>query len=831
MEMNTAFKTAVDFVQHTSQALFLTGKAGTGKTTFLKYIKEQTGKQTCVVAPTGVAAINAGGVTIHSFFQLPFAPFVPVKKGWGADVLVNDVHALLGKIRVNKERRKIFNQLELLIIDEISMVRCDVLDQIDIVLKHFRQRYDEPFGGVQVLLIGDMYQLPPVANNEQWQILSAFYKSPYFFDSAVMTQNPPTYIELNKIYRQQNPLFIDVLNKVRNSEMDADSLSILHERYQPQFESNKKDSYITLTTHNAKADVINAAALDKLPGKLHEFKADIKGEFNESAYPADANLQLKVGAQVMFIKNDLEKVRRYFNGKIGVIEKLEADKIFVQCEGDAKPVEVRLEVWKNIRYSLNKEKQQVEEDELGSFSQMPLRLAWAITIHKSQGLTFEKAIIDAGDAFAPGQVYVALSRCTSLEGMVLKSKINSNSLHTDARIKAFADSKPREAALQTMLGDAKNEFHQKTILQIFDLQKLPVFARLALGVLTLNTKAFNAAAIEWNVDLISKTETVETVGKKFQTQLQQLFASHLLVHENEALQNRLKAAAIYFVKELSVLMDLMQACPAITDSRPSANDFDEQANSLLEELAKKKFAMGSCLHGFAFDQFQQAKNNFRMPDFNINAYAAAKGKYTKSNSTHPALHKELCDLRNAICETTGAPVYMVLNTASIDDMANYLPLNLADLGKINGFGKVKLEQFGQKFLKIINTFCAENNLKTNIDKLPATRQRKEEKPKVPKVDTKLESFKLFETGKTLPEIASERSLTVGTIEGHLFHFVNEGKIPVEKMLSFEKIEQIKQALKTVGEDGYAIIRDRMVEDVSYAAVKWVIANQAEEVKK
>ena len=415
---NTIFNIAVDLVNQSSRNIFLTGKAGTGKTTFLKYIRDNSSKQMAIVAPTGVAAINAGGVTIHSFFQLPFSPFVPESKGFGNNDAIADKHSLLSRLRLTGEKKKVIQELELLVIDEISMVRCDTLDAIDTVMRHIRQRRFERFGGVQVLFIGDMFQLPPVVPEQEWRILSEFYNSPYFFDSKVILDEPPVYIEFTKIYRQSEERFINLLNQVRNNEMDESGMEILDSRFQPAFRRSKDDGYIILTTHNRKADTTNSEELQKINERTYSYTAKIEGDFSEKAYPPDEQLLLKIGAQVMFIKNDLEKVRRYFNGKIGTVTRIEDDKIFVLCKNETDEIEVKKETWENIRYSVNKTTRQMEEDVLGSFTQYPLRLAWAITIHKSQGLTFEKAIIDAGEAFAPGQVYVALSRCTSLGGMI-----------------------------------------------------------------------------------------------------------------------------------------------------------------------------------------------------------------------------------------------------------------------------------------------------------------------------------------------------------------------------------------------------------------------------
>ena len=461
---NINFQLATDFINYTNRSVFLTGKAGTGKTTFLKYIREHSNKQIAVVAPTGVAAINAGGVTIHSFFQLPFTPYVPAKIGFSTgNERVTDKHQLFEKVKLNKERIGIIQKLELLIIDEISMVRCDVLDAIDQVLRHYRNQHYKPFGGLQVLLIGDMFQLPPVVPNEEWQLLSQYYASPYFFDSMVIKEGEPACIELNKIYRQDDETFIDLLNKVRNNNMDEDAFELLQKHYNPEFQPKKDEGYITLTTHNARADAINAEALTSLTTPSYFFKAIVETEFSEKMFPVDEVLELKLGSQVMFTKNDLDKSKRYFNGKIGTVIEIGNDNIVVKCKDDAASIKVEKYKWENIKYSLNPQKQQVEENVIGTFTQYPLRLAWAITIHKSQGLTFDKAIIDAGKAFAPGQVYVALSRCRTLDGVVLVSKIGSNSLHNDEHIKTFSKNY-KNARLDESL-EFEKHLHQNEILQ------------------------------------------------------------------------------------------------------------------------------------------------------------------------------------------------------------------------------------------------------------------------------------------------------------------------------------------------------------------------------
>lgn len=433
---NPQAKLANDLIEFTDQSIFLTGRAGTGKTTFLKYIQQKIRKECIVLAPTGVAAINAGGTTIHSFFQLPFAPFIFQEASIEKD---QNVANLLGKIHLRRERREVIKKLELIIIDEISMVRCDIMDEIDLILRDIRNCPTKPFGGVQMVMIGDLHQLPPVAGPDNWEVLSTQYQSPYFFSSKVIESYPPLCIELEKIYRQQDDQFIELLSKIRNDQMDEEGYHLLNSRFNPNFQAERQGEYITLTTHNRKASIINQQQLNRITEDTKEYLAEVKGDFSEKNYPAEASLILKKGAQVMFLKNDIGNNRRYYNGKIGIIEKLEDKTLWVRCKGEENAIEVSQDTWRNIRYTFNKTKQKIEEEELGTFKQIPLRLAWAITVHKSQGLTFEHAIIDVKNAFESGQVYVALSRCTSLDGMILSSPVLRDSFSCDARIELFIE--------------------------------------------------------------------------------------------------------------------------------------------------------------------------------------------------------------------------------------------------------------------------------------------------------------------------------------------------------------------------------------------------------
>lgn len=544
MQDNPLFSTAADFVNNTSRHIFLTGKAGTGKTTFLKYIKAHTRKKAVVVAPTGVAAINAGGVTMHSFFQLPLGPFVPVVQKH-SDNGSTDQYTLFKNIRVSEQKRELFRDLELLIIDEISMVRCDMLDATDAILRYFRKTPDTPFGGVQVLYIGDLFQLPPVMPDSQWSMLRAYYTSPFFFHSRAVELAPPVYIELKKIYRQSQQSFIDILGRIRNAEATESDLQILNARNDETPREGVK--YITLTTHNYKADKINADALMKLPGKAVEFPGAIEGDFPDKTLPTDQVLQLKEGAQVMFIRNDKSDERRYFNGKIATVTSIDEEGIRVILAESEEELLLETETWENIRYSYNQEKESIDEEKLGSFTQYPVRLAWAITIHKSQGLTFEHAIIDAGDSFAPGQVYVALSRCTSLEGLVLRSRITTTSISTDPLVLAFARQEAADEALAGILEKGKIEFQNEQLVRTFDLSKLEEQIRSHLEFLPGRKLPDINTAISQIRCILVQVEDLQKVSLKFQQQMKNLLGGD----QDERLKERMVKAIDYFSKKLS----------------------------------------------------------------------------------------------------------------------------------------------------------------------------------------------------------------------------------------------------------------------------------------
>ena len=544
MHDNPLFSTAADFVNNTSRHIFLTGKAGTGKTTFLKYIRENARKKCVVVAPTGVAAINAGGVTMHSFFQLPLGPFLPITHRLSSEG-VTDQYTLFKNIRVSEEKREIFRDLELLIIDEISMVRCDMLDATDAILRYFRKQPHTPFGGVQVLYIGDLFQLPPVMPDSQWEVLREYYESPFFFHSKAVGQAPPVYIELKKIYRQSQQKFIDILNRIRNAEATREDLTVLNGRQHAEPDPEAK--YITLTTHNHKADRINADELKKLPGKTFEFKGVVEGDFPDKTLPTDPVLQLKEGAQVMFIRNDKSEERRYYNGKIATISRIDKEGIRVVLADSEEELLLEQETWNNIRYSYNQQEESINEEKLGSFTQFPIRLAWAITIHKSQGLTFQNAIIDAGESFAPGQVYVALSRCTSLDGLIIRSAITHSSISTDPLVLEFASRETSEGELAKILEKEELDFQHVQLARSFDLQKLvdaiAVFVQYVQGKHLPDTQQ----AVQIARAMLREAQDLQNVSLKFQQQIKNLLESD----QTDKLHERLKKAVAYFSTSLT----------------------------------------------------------------------------------------------------------------------------------------------------------------------------------------------------------------------------------------------------------------------------------------
>lgn len=461
------------FINQTHKSIFLTGKAGTGKTTLLREIIQTTHKNTVVVAPTGIAALNAGGVTIHSMFQLPFGGFIPDNNAtnFSENLKFETPNTLRRHFKMSGQKKAVIQNMELLIIDEVSMLRADLLDAIDFMMQSVRKKR-QPFGGVQVLFIGDLMQLPPIIRDDEWRTLKNYYRGKFFFHSHVVQQNPPLYIELSKIFRQTDDTFISVLNNLRNNEITQSDIQILNQYVQPNFDLKANKGYITLTTHNAKADDINAKSLEDLEGKTIGYKPEIVGDFPEKIYPVDEILQLKKGAQVMFVKNDPSFEKNYFNGKMGIIKSISEQEILVHFPEENKTIEVEKYEWQNIRYSVNADTKEIDEEVLGTFVHYPLKLAWAITVHKSQGLTFDKAALDVSQVFLPGQAYVALSRLRSLNGLILLSPLRMNGISSDQDVMDYSLNKASEDMLENFLQKETKSFIHNYLKNSFDWNDL-----------------------------------------------------------------------------------------------------------------------------------------------------------------------------------------------------------------------------------------------------------------------------------------------------------------------------------------------------------------------
>ena len=578
MAENHELRTAWDFVENTGRSIFLTGKAGTGKTTFLKTIVENSRKRPIVVAPTGVAAINAGGVTIHSFFQLPFTPYVPGSK-------------LESKFDFGREKRKIIASIDLLIIDEISMVRADLLDAIDTVLRRFRDHY-LPFGGVQLLMIGDLAQLTPVVTAEDEQILKPYYDTPYFFGSKALQQIDYVTIQLDHVYRQQEMSFIDILNQIREGHPTPEALSILNSHCKPTFIPKPEEPYIRLTTHNQLANYYNDTELKKLSGRSYLFHAEISGTFPDFSYPTAETLELKQGAQVMFVKNDPSAEHLYYNGRIGRVTYVDTYKILVLCEGDNEAIEVEPLEWENTRYTLNEETREIETEVQGVFKQYPLRLAWAITIHKSQGLTFDRAIIDANQSFAPGQVYVALSRCRSLEGLVLASPLGTRAIINDERVDSYIAQQEEEAQKSiAQLPALKQEYERYLLLQLFDFRSL-LYQQETMVRIFAEFFYHSHASLKQLQDqtLMDIKKSVIEIAGKWQQKISAMTFDQL--HDEEFLE-RVKRSATYFADTLykTLAKPLELSAKIETNNKQAKRRLDRALSEEKETWASRRYLL------------------------------------------------------------------------------------------------------------------------------------------------------------------------------------------------------------------------------------------------
>ncbi len=703
-------------VENTGMHMFLTGKAGTGKTTFLKELKRRSPKRMVVTAPTGIAAINAEGMTLHSFFQLPFAPYIP-------DTVFNagkDAY----RYRFSKEKIRIIRSIDLLVIDEISMVRADLLDAVDSVLRRYRSSH-LPFGGVQLLMIGDLQQLAPVVKAEEWELLSKHYDTPYFFSSRALAETQYATIELKQTYRQTDAHFLNLLNRVRTNTADHRVLEELNRRYKPQFVPPTEERYIRLTTHNILAQNINERELGKIDRPTFVFNAVITGKFPEYSYPTDETLTLKQGAQIMFVKNDRSPEKRYFNGMIGEITAIDEKGFYVRSKDYHEEIRVEQEQWDNSRYTLNEKTMEITEEIEGTFSQFPVRLAWAITIHKSQGLTFSHAIIDAHDSFAHGQVYVALSRCRTLEGMVLSTPLGSGAIICDNTVERYTSGIERRTPSGDNIGEWEKRYFHQLLSELFgfsqvsqcfeDVQRLLVehFHRLYPQTL----ERFNALSPVLQ-------EKITDVSQRFANQYTRLVSEQADFASSTILQQRLMQGATYFAQELLLFVELAQGLSLPTDNKTLKKRVDETTDKFRHAVSLKHSLLEHVReHGFQTGDYLKRKAILALEAEEEETSAPAKKSAKKSKETklevpedilYPNLYKSITTWRGKKAREAGLPAYCILQQKAILGIVNLLPDTPKALHRIPYLGKVSIEKYGDELLEIICRYMKDNDLKTNI---------------------------------------------------------------------------------------------------------------------
>ncbi len=720
------------FINTTNEHIFLTGKAGTGKTTFLRKIAQSTHKNMVIAAPTGIAAINAGGVTLHSLFQLPFGTFIPDNEGLDnislGSVPINTPKTLLQKLQMHKNKRNLLQQMELLVIDEVSMLRADLLDAIDQTLRSIRKQKHLAFGGVQMLFIGDLLQLPPVVKDDEWTFLSKYYANPYFFNAQVLKKIPLVYIELEKIYRQSDNRFINLLNNLRDNNISSEDINLLNEFYQPDYKQRSDDGVILLTTHNKIADERNANTLAEINKPERIFTALITGEFSEYNYPAEEDLVLKPGAQVMFIKNDYSGEQRYFNGKIGYVESFNDDNITINFKDGSESTTVEPYTWENKRYVLNSQSNEIEEHIIGTFMQYPLKLAWAITVHKSQGLTFDKAIIDVNKAFAPGQIYVALSRLRHIDGLILTSKIPTQGIPISNALHEFSRYKKNTEELLPILQMTSNAYLQNYCLEAFSFNSLMLELRFHVESYNkTENRSEKQKHQKWASELYNQSDKLKEVGDSFRNQIYKIIQSNTS-NNLELLNERIEKSIAYF-----------------------------------EPLIK-------------------------------------------------GLHQQVVDKIDEINTVKGIKTFL----SELDELTKLYQTQLQQIYKAKSLIQATLEG---------NSLNKSSLEKPKFNKIQSVKIRHKAKevaaPKATKIPSHEVSYQLFKEGKSISEIAKERTILRATIEEHLATCVAEGLLDIYQLITKERLAEIEKVITQVGGDKLTPFKEQLGDAYSYSEIKLV----------
>ena len=808
-------------VDYTGTNLFLTGKAGTGKTTFLRELHENSSKSMVILAPTGIAAINAGGVTIHSFFQLSFMPFIPGVNGKSRDIF-----------KISKQKKKIIRSLDLIVIDEMSMVRADLLDNIDSVLRIIRKS-EKPFGGVQLLMIGDLQQLAPVVKDEEWELLRQHYKTPYFFSSKALKNSGYITIELKRIYRQSDQHFISLLNKIRDGNVSDDVVNELNSHYKPNFAPDDNSGYIRLVTHNWQANIINEQRISQIQNLEYCYSAVIDGNFPESSYPTDSKLTLKKGAQVMFVKNNQDK--GYFNGMIGHVTKISNDGFKVKpISAPDTEIIVPREIWKNTKYSLNEKSGSIEEKVEGQFLQFPVRLAWAITIHKSQGLTFEHAIIDAHSAFTHGQVYVALSRCKTLEGIVLSSSLTKDSIICDKAIQDYCNYASERQVDRGKLEKLGFEFFINQACNAFDFYEIERLMFLFNQIVRSNfIKSYPEFSQKWSEACIDFKQDVTEVASKFQKQLIDIAQKLGSCQHSTTFQERITKASDYFLDKLIPIAERLKSISLPTDNkevqRHSTEIIEELRSVLHISIGLMKYLL---LNGFSLDSFMKERSRLIAisPDRQSRAGMAASGKHhtrgheentaISDDVRHPELYRILQRWRYETSKAKSVPAYVVLQQRALVGIANALPFTKNELMKTPSFGEITYNKYGGEILSMVHNYRNTIGM-ANPPEEPTEKHIK-------KISSKETSLSLFKSGNSIKDIAQLRNLTESTIFGHLISFLPTGQIKIEQLVPEDIIEAVKNFTLSHDADGngqeptLTQIREGLGEKIGFNEIRAVL---------